>query len=109
MTVEFTLAGQSFTALNGGPLFQFSPAISFQVFCHTQEEIDHYWEQLSAGGQTQKCGWLADPFGVTWQIVPHAWNEMAKHPDREKFARAMNAMLTMEKLDIAALSAAFDG
>lgn len=111
MTVSFELDGQSFTGLNGGPLFKFSEAISFQVNCQTQEEVDHYWGNLSAGGvpEAQQCGWLKDKFGLSWQIVPVAMMDMIKDPDTKKSQRAMAAMMQMKKLDIAELQRAFDG
>jgi predicted 3-demethylubiquinone-9 3-methyltransferase (glyoxalase superfamily) len=109
MTVAFELGGQSFTGLNGGPTFKFTEAISMIVNCETQTEVDHYWEKLSAGGQTQQCGWLKDKFGVSWQIVPTALFEMMSGPDKEKSGRAMKAMLQMKKLDLPALRRAYDG
>ena len=111
MTVSFELDGQSFTGLNGGPLFKFSEAVSFQVNCQTQEEVDHYWGTLSAGGvpQAQQCGWLKDKFGLSWQIVPIALMDMIKDPDTAKSQRAMEAMMQMKKLDIAELQRAFNG
>lgn len=109
MTVEFEIEGRSFTALNGGPVFKFSEAISFQIPCETQEEIDHYWEALSAGGQAGQCGWLKDKFGLSWQIYPTALPEMMCAADAGKAARAMRAMLGMTKLDIAKLRAAYEG
>jgi len=111
MTVSFTLAGQSFVALNGGvqPGFTFSPAISFAVACDTQEEIDRLWGALTEGGERQPCGWLVDRFGVTWQIVPRVLNEMLADEDRERADRVMRVMLTMSKLEIAPLRAAYDG
>jgi predicted 3-demethylubiquinone-9 3-methyltransferase (glyoxalase superfamily) len=111
MTVSFELDGQSFTGLNGGPLFKFSEAISFQVNCQTQDEVDHYWGNLSAGGvpEAQQCGWFKDKFGLSWQIVPVAMMDMMKDPDTKKSQRAMAAMMQMKKLDIAALQRAFDG
>ena len=111
MTVEFVLNGQPFTALNGGPDFKFNEAISFQIMCQTQEEIDHYWNKLSAGGdkQAQQCGWLKDKFGLSWQVVPTVLVEMMSDPDKEKSGRAMEAMLQMKKLDIADLERAFEG
>jgi predicted 3-demethylubiquinone-9 3-methyltransferase (glyoxalase superfamily) len=109
MTVEFEIAGQAFTALNGGPHFKFNEAISFQIACETQEEIDHYWERLSAGGETQQCGWLKNRFGVSWQIFPAALPEMLRDADQAKAARAMRAMLGMKKFDIAELRAAYEG
>ena len=111
MTVAFELDGQPFTALNGGPVFKFNEAISFQVYCDTQEEVDHYWGKLSAGGdeRAQQCGWLKDKYGVSWQVVPIALIEMISDPDQAKSQRAMAAMLKMKKLDIAALKRAYAG
>jgi len=109
MVVAFEIEGQSFTALNGGPHFQFSPAISFQVPCDTQEEIDYYWEKLSAGGQIQQCGWVTDRFGVSWQIFPAGLPDMMRDTDKAKAARAMRAMLGMKKFDLAKLRAAYLG
>lgn len=108
MTVAFELDGQPFTALNGGPTFRFNEAISFQVNCQTQEEVDYYWERLSAGGDpnAQQCGWLKDKFGVSWQIVPTVVTDMMAGTDREKAERVMSALLQMKKLDIAALQRA---
>ncbi len=108
MTVTFQLQGQEFMALNGGPEFAFSPAISFFVNCETQEEVDELWEKLSEGGEKQPCGWLRDQFGVTWQIVPTALGEMMSDPDAEKVRRVVKAMLQMSKLDIAALRRAYE-
>jgi predicted 3-demethylubiquinone-9 3-methyltransferase (glyoxalase superfamily) len=111
MTVEFELDGQPFTALNGGPVFTFNEAISFQIMCRTQEEVDHYWNKLSEGGdeRAQQCGWLKDRYGVSWQVVPTALIEMMSDPDQKKSGRAMQAMLQMKKLDIAELNRAFAG
>jgi predicted 3-demethylubiquinone-9 3-methyltransferase (glyoxalase superfamily) len=111
MTVAFELNGQPFTAFNGGPVFQFNEAISFQVMCDTQEEVDYYWEKLSAGGDktAQQCGLLKDRYGVSWQIVPTELPEMLSDKDTAKDERAMNAMLKMKKLEIAGLKRAFDG
>ncbi len=111
MTVAFELDGQPFTALNGGPQFQFNEAISFQVNCDAQQEIDHYWEKLGAGGdpESQVCGWLKDRFGVSWQIVPTIMPELFKDADSEGAQRTMKAMLQMKKLDIAALKKAHAG
>lgn len=106
MTVAFELDGQPFVALNGGPVFTFSPAISFIVDCQTQQEVDHLWEKLSAGGEQQQCGWLKDKYGVTWQIVPSVLGELMSHPDPAKAQRVMQAMLQMTRLDIAALQQA---
>jgi predicted 3-demethylubiquinone-9 3-methyltransferase (glyoxalase superfamily) len=111
MTVEFVLNGQPFTALNGGPHFKFNEAVSFQVLCDTQAEIDHYWEKLSAGGdpKAQQCGWLKDKFGVSWQVVPRGMAEMLKDSASAGAKRAMGAVLKMKKLDIAALQKAYAG
>lgn len=111
MTVEFELNGQPFTALNGGPQFRFNEAVSFQIMCRTQEEVDHYWNKLSQGGDpnAQQCGWLKDKYGLSWQVVPTILVEMMEDPDREKSGRAMEAMLQMKKLDIAALKRAYEG
>ncbi len=111
LTVAFELDGQAFTALNGGPTFKFSEAISFQVNCGTQEEVDYYWENLAGGGpeQAQQCGWLKDQFGVSWQIVPRILPELLMDPDPVKSGRVMEAMLQMKKLDIAALERAYAG
>jgi predicted 3-demethylubiquinone-9 3-methyltransferase (glyoxalase superfamily) len=111
MTVEFQLNGQTFTALNGGPHFKFNEAISFQIMCKTQEEVDHYWNKLSQGGDpnAQQCGWLKDKFGLSWQVVPTVLLEMITDRDREKADRAFEAMLQMKKLDIATLERAFEG
>ena len=108
MTVEFQLEGQSFVGLNGGPHFKFTEAISFVVNCQTQDEIDSYWEKLSAGGAPVECGWLKDKFGLSWQIVPIALPELLSSPDPEKSQRVMKAMLTMKKLDIRALKQAYE-
>jgi predicted 3-demethylubiquinone-9 3-methyltransferase (glyoxalase superfamily) len=109
MTVAFTIAGQSFTALNGGPLFKFTEAISFQVSCDTQEEIDHYWTKLSEGGEEGQCGWLKDRFGLSWQVVPSALPAMMSDPDPRKGERVMKAFLPMKKFDLAALQRAYEG
>jgi predicted 3-demethylubiquinone-9 3-methyltransferase (glyoxalase superfamily) len=111
MTVEFELNGHTFTALNGGPHFKFNEAISFQIMCQTQEEIDHYWNKLSQGGDpnAQQCGWLKDKFGLSWQVVPIPLLEMVKDSDKEKSNRAMQAMLKMKKFDIAGLQRAYEG
>ena len=111
MTVEFELDGHTFTALNGGPEFKFNEAISFQVYCDTQAEIDHYWEKLSAGGdpKAQQCGWLKDRYGVSWQVVPRGMAEMLKDPASQGAKRAMAAVMKMKKLDIAELQRAFAG
>ena len=111
MTVAFELDGQAFTALNGGPHFKFTEAISFVVRCETQAEIDRYWERLGEGGdeRARQCGWLKDKFGLSWQIVPTALFEMMSGPDKEKSGRAMQAMLQMKKLDLPALRRAYEG
>jgi predicted 3-demethylubiquinone-9 3-methyltransferase (glyoxalase superfamily) len=108
MTVEFQLDGQTFVALNGGPHFRFSEAISFVVNCSTQEELDHYWDKLSAGGAEVQCGWLKDKFGLSWQIVPTALAQWMSDPDPEKSQRVMKALMGMKKLNIPALQQAFD-
>jgi predicted 3-demethylubiquinone-9 3-methyltransferase (glyoxalase superfamily) len=104
MTVEFTLDGVEFVALNGGPQFKFTEAVSFSVNCETQEEIDYFWEKLSAdGGETGPCGWLKDKFGLSWQVSPRILGEMLTDPDKAKAERVMSAMMEMDKIDIAAL------
>jgi predicted 3-demethylubiquinone-9 3-methyltransferase (glyoxalase superfamily) len=103
MTVAFELDGQTFTALNGGPLFKFTEAISLVVHCQTQKEVDHFWEKLSAGGQEVQCGWLKDRFGVSWQVVPDALFELLQNPNPEKAKRVMGAMLQMKKIDVEGL------
>ena len=110
MTVAFELDGRKFVALNGGPDFTFNEAISFQVFCESQDEVDHYWSKLSQGGDpaAQQCGWLKDRFGLSWQIAPKRLMELLSDPDRERSQRAMAAMLEMKKLDIAGLERAAD-
>ena len=111
MTVSFELNGQRFTALNGGPIFKFNEAVSFQIECATQEEVDYYWERLSEGGdpQAQQCGWLKDKFGLSWQIVPKVLPELLNDPDTAKSQRAFQAMMQMKKLDIERLQCAFAG
>ena len=111
MTVSFRLEGQEFTALNGGPHFKFSEAISFVVRCETQTEVDHYWDKLGEGGdeRARQCGWLKDKYGVSWQIVPAALFEMMSDTDGIKSGRVMRAMLQMKKLDLAALRRAYEG
>ncbi len=106
MTVNFELNGQEFLALNGGPDFTFSEAISFQVFCEDQDEVDRYWAALSEGGEEGPCGWLKDRFGLSWQIVPTRLSELLSDPDPERSQRAMKAMLGMKKIDIAELERA---
>ena len=111
MTVAFELDGQPFTALNGGPIFKFTEAISFQIPCETQEEVDHYWSKLSEGGdeKAQQCGWLKDQFGVSWQVIPTALARMMKDKDAARTGRVMNAMFKMKKIDIAGLERAYEG
>jgi predicted 3-demethylubiquinone-9 3-methyltransferase (glyoxalase superfamily) len=109
MSATFDLEGQTFIALNGGPMFTFSPAISFFVHCDNQEEVDHFCDRLSAGGQIRQCGWLTDKFGVTWQIVPRILLPMLQDKDAAKAKRAMEAMMKMIKLDIGALTQAYNG
>jgi predicted 3-demethylubiquinone-9 3-methyltransferase (glyoxalase superfamily) len=109
MTVEFELEGLRFAALNGGPLFTFTEAVSFVVNCETQEEVDYYWEKLAPDPSGGQCGWLKDKFGLSWQIVPRPLIEMVMSPEREKAQRAFTAMLRMKKLDIAAARRAFEG
>ena len=110
MTVEFELEGQKFVGLNGGPLFKFSEAISFQIFCETQEEVDQFWSKLTAGGgQEGPCGWLKDKFGLSWQVVPTVLMEMLKGPDAVKSQRVTKAFLQMKKFDIEALKKAYNG
>jgi predicted 3-demethylubiquinone-9 3-methyltransferase (glyoxalase superfamily) len=109
MTVPFELDGMKFTALNGGPDFKFNEAISFVVNCETQQEVDYYWEKLSAGGKEVQCGWLKDKFGLSWQIVPAALMRLITDRDRAKAARVMQAMMKMVKFDIAKLEAAAKG
>ncbi len=106
MTVSFELDGQRFVALNGGPEFSFNEAISFEVSCETQEEVDAYWSTLSEGGEEGPCGWLKDKFGVSWQIVPNVLTELLMDPDREKSQRVMRAMLEMKKIEIDGLEQA---
>src|SRR3989449_8088665 len=109
MTVAFELDGQGFTALNGGPHFKFTEAISLVVNCETQDEVDYFWEKLSAGGQEVQCGWLKDRYGVSWQIVPTVLPEMLQDKDPEKAKRVMAAMLKMKKIDIEGLKQAYGG
>lgn len=106
MVISFRLEGQEFTALNGGSQFKFTPAISLMVHCETQEEVDHFWDKLSQGGRKDRCGWLQDKYGLSWQIVPTALGRLMSTPDREKAKRVMQAMLKMDKLDIATLERA---
>lgn len=109
MTASFQLQGQKFTALNGGPQFKFTEAISLVVHCETQEEVDEYWEKLSDGGQKSQCGWLKDKYGLSWQIVPDALIELGLDNDPEKARRVMEAMLQMSKIDIKKLKDAYEG
>lgn len=108
MTIGFELDGQPFTALNGGPIFQFSQAISFVIDCHSQEEVDWFWEKLGDGGEYQPCGWLKDKFGIAWQVVPAMMAQLMGGPDPKKSEAVMKAMLQMGKLDIALLQKAYD-
>ena len=108
MTVEFQLHGQPFVGLNGGPVFKFTEAISFVVNCETQQEVDTYWEKLSAGGSEVQCGWLKDKFGLSWQIVPTLLTKLVNDPDPKKAGRVMKAMMKMIKLDVRALQQAYD-
>ena len=111
MVVSFELDGHTFTALNGGPLFTFNEAVSLQVNCDSQEEIDYYWNKLGAGGDpnAQQCGWLKDRYGLSWQVVPRGMEEMLKAPESAGASRAMGAMMKMKKIDLAALERAFAG
>jgi predicted 3-demethylubiquinone-9 3-methyltransferase (glyoxalase superfamily) len=109
MTVEFELDGERFVGINGGPQFTFSEAVSFQVTCEDQAEIDYYWERLTQGGEEGPCGWLKDKFGLSWQVVPGGMDEMFSDPDPKRAQRAMQAMFDMTKIDVAALQAAADG
>ena len=106
MTIAFEIEGQEFIALNGGPHFKFTPAVSFVINCDTQEEVDDFWDQLSAGGKTDRCGWLTDKFGLSWQVVPKALVELIRDPDPAKSKRVMEAMLQMTKIDIPTLKKA---
>jgi predicted 3-demethylubiquinone-9 3-methyltransferase (glyoxalase superfamily) len=108
MSATFELEGQEFIALNGGPQFTFTPAISFFVNCDTQDEVDELWEKLSQGGEKLRCGWLKDKFGVSWQIIPSALGKMLQDKDSEKSARVMQAMMQMNKIDIKTLQQAYD-
>lgn len=109
LTASFQLEGQNFVALNGGPMFHFTPAISFVVDCKTQEEVDVLWEKLAEDGEKQKCAWLKDKFGISWQIVPSILSELLGDKDPEKAKRVMLAMMQMDKIDIAALKKAYEG
>ncbi len=108
MSVEFELDGQRFVGINGGPQFTFDEAVSFQITCEDQDEVDHYWERLSEGGEEGRCGWLKDRYGLSWQVIPTGMGELFADPDPEPAQRAMQAMLEMGKLDIAALRRAAD-
>lgn len=108
MVVNFELDGQPFTALNGGPEFTFNEAVSFQIPCESQEDVDYYWERLTEGGEEGPCGWLRDKFGLSWQVVPNRLNELLSDPDAGRALRAMKAMLEMRKIDIAAVERAAD-
>lgn len=108
LTATFRLDGQEFTAINGGPHFTFTEAVSFLIDCKTQEDVDYFWEKLSDGGEEGQCGWLKDKFGLSWQVVPAVLGEMMQDSDRERSNRVMQAMLQMTKIDIAQLQAAFD-
>jgi predicted 3-demethylubiquinone-9 3-methyltransferase (glyoxalase superfamily) len=109
MTVDFELDGQRFVGINGGPQFTFSEAVSFQIDCETQEDVDYYWERLTEGGKESQCGWLEDRYGLSWQVVPTGMEELFADPDPERARRVMEAMLGMSKLDIAVLRRAADG
>jgi predicted 3-demethylubiquinone-9 3-methyltransferase (glyoxalase superfamily) len=111
MVVEFEIEGHPFTALNGGPMAKFNEAISFQVLCGTQEELDYYWKKLCEGGdeEAQQCGWLKDKYGLSWQVIPKQLIELVGDPDSEKSQRAMRAMLQMKKIDIEKIKRAYDG
>jgi predicted 3-demethylubiquinone-9 3-methyltransferase (glyoxalase superfamily) len=109
MTVDFVLDGQAYTAINGGPEFTFDEAISLLINCKDQDEVDYYWDRLSAGGEEGPCGWLKDRYGLSWQVVPPGMNELFASGDQARIGRAMTAMYSMKKLDLAALQAAADG
>jgi len=109
MVAEFELDGQPFVALNGGPNFKFTEAVSFQVYCDTQDEINHFWNALSKGGQEGSCGWLKDKYGLSWQVVPSVIPKMMTDPDNKKSDRVMNAVLKMKKFDLEKLQQAYDG
>jgi len=109
MTVEFDLNGQRFVGINGGPQFTFNEAVSFQISCETQDEVNYYWERLTDGGEEGQCGWLKDRFGLSWQVVPTGMGEVLGDPDPERAQRAMQAMLGMSKLDVDAMRKAADG
>ena len=110
LTVNFLLDGQEYTAINGGPQFTFDEAISLLINCQDQAEVDYYWDALTAdGGEEGQCGWLKDKFGLSWQVVPEGWEKLVTSDDKDAVQRAVNAMYAMQKLDLAALQAAFDG
>lgn len=111
MTIEFELEGQQFVGLNGGPIFKFNEAVSFIVNCDNQQEVDYYWEKLTAGGdaRSQQCGWLKDKYGLSWQVVPTVLTDLMLDKDKEKAGRVMNAMLQMKKIDIQTLEEAYKG
>jgi predicted 3-demethylubiquinone-9 3-methyltransferase (glyoxalase superfamily) len=109
MVIDFELEGQKFVALNGGPHFKLTEAVSFVVNCETQQEVDYFWEKLSEGGEEVQCGWLKDKYGLSWQVTPTVLNEMLKDKDPEKSQRVMKAMLQMKKIDIPTLKKAYDG
>ena len=106
MTVEFEIEGQKFVALNGGPHFKFNEAVSFQIHCETQQEIDHFWSKLAEGGKEQPCGWVKDKFGLCWQVIPNALPQMLMDDDSQKAQRVMKSMLQMSKIDMDALKRA---
>lgn len=109
LTVEFTLEGQKFLGLNGGPIFKFSEAVSFTIDCEDQAEVDYFWEKLTEGGEESVCGWLKDKYGLSWQVTPKRLTELLMDPDKEKAGRAMKAMLEMKKIDVAKLEEAVNG
>ena len=109
MTVEFEVRGQRFVGINGGPQFSFDEAVSFQIDCEDQDEVDYFWDRLAEGGEEGRCGWLKDRYGLSWQVVPRGMGEVFSDPDRERAQRAMRAMLKMSKLDVAELRRAADG
>ena len=109
MTVEFELRGQRFTGINGGPQFTFDEAVSFQITCEDQDEVDHFWDRLTEGGEESQCGWLKDKFGLSWQVIPTGMSEVFNDPDPEAAHRAMQAMLKMKKIDVAELRRAAEG
>jgi predicted 3-demethylubiquinone-9 3-methyltransferase (glyoxalase superfamily) len=109
MLVEFQIDGQDLVALNGGPVFKFTEAVSFVVNCGTQEEVDHFWSKLSAGGEESRCGWLKDKFGLSWQVVPTVLTDMLKDRDAARARHVMHAMLQMDKIDIPTLKRAYQG